>query len=239
MRAHEAARTAADVLGIAFYAIDSEGARRGPVVVDPAAGTGAALDRKRRALEAHRTQVAVTGDRYALSSGDPRPIAAPESFTRLRDAGPSFSDYGLGQRILTLLVAGVLGLFAGTLLTAAHQATATVAGIAVPWGLVAGLVIVAALLVGLRIVFESRAVALAAGIGLLVAEGLLGLQSAGGSVLVADNVAGYVWTFGPVLIGTVVLAWPRLARRAAPGRQTPAAARSNIDAPARKGPDPT
>ena len=45
-----------------------------------------------------------------------------------------------------------------------------------------------------------------------------GLAAPGGSVLVADNAAGYVWTFGPALIGTVVLAWPKL--QSCPGRQS-------------------
>jgi N-acetyl-1-D-myo-inositol-2-amino-2-deoxy-alpha-D-glucopyranoside deacetylase len=214
VRAHEAARTAAEVLGVAFYTVDSDGARRGPVVVDPgAAGAEGVLERKLRALQAHATQVAVSGDQYALSSGSPRPIAAVESFTRLHEAEPAFADYGLGARIVGFLVATALGLFAGALLTAGGQATVTVAGVAVPWGLIAGLLIVTALLVGLRTVFASRTVALAAGAGFLVASALLALQSAGGSVLVPDNTAGYVWTFGPVLIGTVVLAWPRVARR--------------------------
>jgi N-acetyl-1-D-myo-inositol-2-amino-2-deoxy-alpha-D-glucopyranoside deacetylase len=228
VRAHEAARTAAEVLGVPFYAVDSEGARRGPVVVHP---TPAIVDRKRRALQAHATQVAVTGDEYALSSGGRKPIAVPESFTRLRPAEPSFADYGLGARIVTCLIAAALGLFAGALLTAVHQASATVAGVAVPWGLIAGLLIVTALLVGLRTVFESRLVALVAGAALLGASALLALQSAGGSVLVPDNALGYAWTFGPVLIGAVVLGWP--------ARRIGAAPRSNIAAPARKGPDPT
>ncbi len=207
-RAHAAARLAAEVLAVPFYVVDSLGTKPGPVVVTP---EGDILDRKRRALEAYGTQVTVTGDDYILSSGDPRPIAAVESFTRLRASEPSFADYGRGARIVTFLVAVVLGLFAGALLTAAHQSTASIGGIPIPWGLIAGLAIVTTLLVGLRIVFESRVVALAAGIGFVVASALLSLQSAGGSVLVADNLAGYVWTFGPVLIGTVVLAWPKLA----------------------------
>ena len=229
VRAHEATRTAAEVLGVPFYVVDSEGARRGPVVVDPAP----VIDRKRRALEAYATQVTVTGDEYSLSSGGAKPIGAPESFTRLRTAEPSFKDYGLVARIVTLLIAGVLGLFAGALLTASHQAAVDVAGVPVPWGLIVGILIITALFIGLRIVFETRAVALAAGVGFLGASALLALQSAGGSVLVPDNPVGYLWTFGPVLIGAIVLAWPKLAR------PIPRAARSNIEAPARKGPDRT
>lgn len=211
VRVHEAARTAADVLGVPFYVVDSEGTRRGPVVVDPAP----MLDRKRRALRAHATQVVVAGDEYSMSSGKPRPIAAPESFTRLRQQRPRFSDYGRGARLATWAIAAVLGLFAGTLLTAAHQAVIDVAGVPVPWGLIAGLLITTALLTGLRVVFESRSVALVAAVALLAASALLALQTSGGSVLVPNNVAGYIWTFGPVLIGTIVLAWPKIPRSSA------------------------
>ena len=230
IRAHEATRTAAEVLGIPFYVVDSEGARRGPVVVEPA---DEVLARKRRALEAHATQVAVAGDSYSLSSGGPRPLAATESFTRVRASEPSFSDYGWGARIATWAVAAALGLFAGALLTAAHQATVVVGGVPLPWGIIAALLITAALLLGLRIVFDSRTVALVAGVGLLAASALLAIQSSGGSVLVPDNIAGYVWTFGPVLIGTVILAWPKVTRPVRPAQ------RSNMKVPAVKGPDPT
>ncbi len=208
MRAHEATRTAAEVLGVPFYVVDSEGAQRGPVTVDAAP----VLDRKRRALQAYPTQVTVHGDEYSLSSGAPRPIAAVESFTRVRSAAPGFADYGWGARIVTWAIAALLGLFTGTMLTAAHQATVTVGSVPVPWGIIAAVVITTALLLGLRIVFESRSVALVAGVALLAASALLSLQSGGGSVLVPDNVTGYVWTFAPVLIGTVVLAWPKIRR---------------------------
>jgi len=235
VRAHEATRTAAEVLGVPFYVVDSEGSRpRGPVAVDAAP----VLERKRRALRAYPTQVTVDGDDYTLSSGDPKPIATTETFTRLRPAEPIFSSYSLTSRIGTLAIAALLGLFAGALLTAAHQATVTLGPVTVPWGIVVGLVIVTALLTGLRVVFASRAVALAAGIGLLAASALLALQSAGGSVLVPENVAGYVWTFGPVLIGTVVLTWPRVQPGASVRRR--GSERSNrIEVPVVKGPDPT
>ena len=234
LRAHEAARAAADVLDVPFYVVDSPGTRRGPVRVE----TGPVLDRKRAALEAHRTQVTVEGDSYSLSSGGPKPIAATESFTRVRRAGTGFSEQRLPARIAAGVLAAVLGVFTGATLTAAHQAAVQVGAVAVPWGIVAALVITAALLLGLRLVFETRIVALCAAAGLLAASAVLSMQSVGGSVLVPANPVGYAWSFGPVLIALVVLAWPRV-RRLTPDRQVGEPAGDIIGVPAPKGPDPT
>ena len=220
VRAHEATRTAAEVLAVPFYVVDSEGARRGPVVVEP---TGAIVDRKRRALEAYGTQVVVTDDEYALSSGPAKAVAAIESFTRVRPAEPSFADYGVTARIVSLAIATGLGAFAGGLLTAAHQATTVVAGVEVPWGIVAALLIVTVLLIGVRTVFESRIIALATAIGIVVATGLLALRSVGSATFAQDSIVSYLWIFAPVLIGTVVLTWPRRdpsARASAPKTRT-------------------
>lgn len=226
VRAHEATRAAAEALGVPFYVVDSEGTPRGPVAVD----SEPVLGRKRRALEAYTTQMTVTGDTYALSSGGPQPIAAVESFTRVRSVRSGFGDSGWGPRIATFAIATLLGVFSGALLTAAHQATVSVGAVVVPWGIIAALVITTALLLGLRLVFESRSVALVAGVGLLAASAILAVQSSGGSVLIPDNITGYVWTFAPALIGTVVLAWPKI--RAAPAKDT-------IESSASKGSDPT
>jgi N-acetyl-1-D-myo-inositol-2-amino-2-deoxy-alpha-D-glucopyranoside deacetylase len=128
----------------------------------------------------------------------------------VQDRDGDFADSGLLSRVLACALALVLGAFAGITLTAVHQATLSTAAMSLPWGIVVALVITAALLTGLRLVFESRLVALAAAIGLLAASALLASASTGGSVLVPANTAGYAWTFGPVLIAVVTLAWPRL-----------------------------
>lgn len=205
VRAHEAARTAAEVLAVPFYVVDSGEAKRGSVLVEPA---GVVLETKRRALEAYATQVTVTGDEFALSSGPSKAVAALESFTRVRTAEPSFADHGIVSRIVTLVIATGLGAFAGGLLTAAHQATAILAGVPLPWGIVTALLVVTLLLVGVRAVFESRVVGLATGVGIVVASGLIALRSAGSAIFDQDSIVSYLWFFGPVFIGTVVLTWP-------------------------------
>ena len=81
-----------------------------------------------------------------------------------------------------------------------------------PIGLIAGLLIVGALVAGFRLVFDSRIVAGAAAFGIVVAIAVLALPGAGGSVVVADGPLGYVWVAGPPIIALVVLAWPRIRR---------------------------
>ena len=228
IRTHEATRTAAEVLRVPFYVVDSPGARPGPVSVTP---TGAVLERKRAALTAHRTQVAVEGESFSLSSGEPRPIAVAETLTRVRPVGSSFRDHGLVSRIAALALSTVIGGVAGATLTIVHQASVPVGGVTVPWGIISALLITSALLLGLRLVFQTRLVAMFATVGLLAVSAALAAQSVGGSVLVPANPAGYVWTFAPVVIAGVVLGWPRLVRR------EQASGGGNIEVPAVKGPD--
>lgn len=212
IRAHEASRTASEVLRVPFYVV--EAGPRATVTVDPAA----VIERKREALAAHRTQVVVDGDSYSLSSGPPRPIAEPERFRRLRPSSSEFSDHSLVTKIVACVLAVILGAFTGATLTVAHQAS--IAGF--PWGIVAAVIITTALIAGLRIIFETRIVAGCAAIGLLATSAFLALQSSGGSVLVPANAAGYTWTFAPVIVTLVVLAWPRITPRASNTMVTPA-----------------
>lgn len=229
VRVHEATRTATEVLRVPFYVIDSRPDRPGTVSVDPLP----VLDAKRRALAAHATQVTLDGDRFSLSSGDPRPVAAIESFTRFRPADDP--DRSLASRIAALVLAAAIGLLVGAILTVAHQATVEVGPLLVPWGIAAAVLITAALLTGLRIVFATRAVAAAATAGIMGASALLSLRSGGGSILVPDNPTGYVWTFAPVVIAALVLGWPRAVRPSA--RTVTGTAHGNIGIPAAKGPD--
>jgi N-acetyl-1-D-myo-inositol-2-amino-2-deoxy-alpha-D-glucopyranoside deacetylase len=228
IRVHHATRTAAEVLGVPFYVIDQPAAKS-QLIVDPTP----VIARKRAALEAHRTQMRVDQDAFTLSNGDPHPIAAPETFSRLRPPGNGFSEHSLPSRIASALLAVVLGGFVGATLTVAHQATVSVAGVSVPWGIIAGVLITAALLVGLRLVFETRVVAACAAVGLLAASAFLALATTGGSILVPASIAGYIWTFTPVAISVLVLGWP-FGRR----RPSALAAKDKIEAvPAAKGPD--
>jgi N-acetyl-1-D-myo-inositol-2-amino-2-deoxy-alpha-D-glucopyranoside deacetylase len=154
-------------------------------------------------------------------------------FSRLRPAGSGFRESSLTSRIASGVLALVLGAFIGATLTVAHQATVSIAGVGVPWGIIAAVLITAALLVGLRLVFETRVVAACAALGLTAASAFLALVTAGGSILVPANPAGYAWTFTPVVISVLVLGWPFGRRR----RSAPATKDKIGAVPAAKGPD--
>jgi N-acetyl-1-D-myo-inositol-2-amino-2-deoxy-alpha-D-glucopyranoside deacetylase len=214
IRAAQAARRAAEVYNLPFYAIEPAGSG---AVATLSVNVEDALDRKRAALAAHRTQVAVSGDDFALSNGVSQRIDTVELFRRVPrewDAGRvPFRDQALSTKIVACAVGLALGLVIGALLTVAHLATVVIAEVAVPLGLVAGVLIVAALLTGLRLALDSRAVVAATAAGLLAAIGVLSVRSSGGSTLVPQTASGYVWAIAPTLIAVVVLAWRRVPTR--------------------------
>lgn len=223
IRAHQISRASAHDRGIPFYVIEpgSEPA----IAVD----VSAVLDRKKDALRAYTTQLVVRGEEFVSPGGQVESISSIERFRRVRP--PSTGDWkgsSLFTRIATCVLALLVGALTGAILTVSHQASILLGSVVVPWGIIAAVIVTAALLTGLRIVFETRIVAGCAALGLLGVAAFLALQSAGGSILVPSNVIGYVWTFAPVVIAGVVLAWPRINP----------ASRGTIKVPAAKGPDP-
>ena len=244
VRAHEATRTATEVLGVPFYVIDSSAKnssaksstaknssaknstakKSGQLVIDVAP----VVDRKRDALEKHRTQVSVSGDEFSLSSGAPRSILEPERFSRLRVPADRFADHSLLSRIAACALALVLGALTGATLTVTHQESVLVGSAHVPWGIIVALVITAALFAGLRIVFNTRLVVAFAAIGLLGASAWLAVASGAGSQLIPANPAGIAWAIVPAVLAGIAVAWPTGARKA----------KDKIEAvPAAKGPD--
>jgi len=109
-------------------------------------------------------------------------------------------------RVVVAILAVAVGAMIGVITTFTHRQLP-------PWGVLAGLLIIAALLVGARLAFEGRLPAVAAALGVVGAVLLLSLQSTGGSVLVADDPIGMVWAIGPALIAVVAIAWPETRRR--------------------------
>jgi hypothetical protein len=125
-------------------------------------------------------------------------------------------------RIRTFAVAAVVGIVYGTVATIGHRHAWQIGEVVIPWGLVAGLVGVAALLLGIRLVAGGRGAALAAAVGVVAAVALFSLPGPGGSVLVASGLVGTVWSVGPALIAVLIVAWPSLPSRGA--ARTPSAA---------------
>lgn len=192
-RITEAVQTACEVIGVPLYlAVPT----RGEVTIDPAP-----------VLETRRAALAALG-----SDLDP---TRPETYRRdVADAPRGFADLHLSTKIIASAFALILGIIIGAILTVAHQATVLVGDAAVPWGLIVGLLVTASLFAGLRLAAGNRLLAGFAALGFLGVEALLALQSTGGSVLVPDNPLGYAWTWGPVAIALVVLAWPQIAQPA-------------------------
>lgn len=212
VRAQEAARRAAEVLGVAYYAIVPAAASRAATVT---MDVSEVLERKRAAIAAHGSRLSVVGDNVTLPPEQGRPIERIERYRRVRRdrEGNEFSNQSMFGKIGTSVVTAAIGFITGALLTVIHQSSALMFGVPVPWGIITAVLVTAALLTGLRLVFETRIVPGVAAAGILGAVALLSLQGAGGSVLVPGNEAGYTWTFAPTVIAIVVLAWPRPGRR--------------------------
>jgi N-acetyl-1-D-myo-inositol-2-amino-2-deoxy-alpha-D-glucopyranoside deacetylase len=212
-RAHQAAREAAMAMAVPFFEIED------PADDAPAGGhsvdVSGVLDRKIRAMQSHATQITVDGDHYALSSGPSMPVPAMESYRRVGASEPDlpFEQQPFGSRALACTVSLVLGLGVGLLGTVTHPATITVAGAALPTGLLAAILVVTTLMVGLRLVFGSRAPSTFAAIGLVAVLLVFAQAGPGGSVLIPANTPGYVWTYGVPLIAALVIVWPRLPAR--------------------------
>jgi hypothetical protein len=119
------------------------------------------------------------------------------------------------------LLALIVGGFTGVVTTFVHrQAVAMLGPVPVPLGLVAGLLIIAAVVAGFRLAFSSRAVGLAAAAGAIAAIGVLALPGAGGSALVLGDALGWTWAVAPAVVVVLVLLppWRATAARSGAGR---------------------
>lgn len=225
--AHRAARRAADTMKVPFFAIDPTGtSARSERRVDATT----VLARKIAALRAHRSQLTVEGGRITMSGGQVEPITTVEAFRRLDPhdrADPwstgsrspawseqSWGELSFGARVAASVLSLLGGATIGALGTINHQIQPVVAGVTAPLGLLVGLVVVSAVLVGLRMIFDTRHLAGFAALGVLGVIGILSLESPGGSVLIPASTLAYYWIYGPVLIAAAVLAWPKLGRPA-------------------------
>jgi hypothetical protein len=128
-----------------------------------------------------------------------------------------------GSRIPGAIVAFVVGAIYGTVGTVAHQNVLRIGEVVLPVGLVLALIGALGLLIGFRLLFEDRVPVLFAAIGMVGMIALFSVASAGGSVLIPEGVIGLVWTVVPVLLATIVVAWPRMPQRAVAGTGSSAA----------------
>ncbi len=192
----DATRHACDVMGVECHEAVTSAISGDVVELD----VSPHLDPKRAASAA-----------YGLPSGTG--VTAAEWFRpAFRTRSAEWAGLGVGARIAALVVALAGGAAVGALGTVVFQAALVVGAVRVPLGLIAVMVVVAGLLVGLRLVFQSRYVAAAAAVGMIGVITVLSQESPGGSVLIPAFPLSYVWVYGPVLIAAAVLAWPDLAR---------------------------
>jgi hypothetical protein len=121
---------------------------------------------------------------------------------------------GIASRVFTLLLAFATGAGTGFVLTFIHgHYVVELGGVPVPFGLVASLAIVAALLVGMRMAFAERAAPIAAAAGVIVGTAVLALPGNSGSLFLPDDPAGYVWAVGPTVLALVIIGWPQRRAR--------------------------
>ena len=210
VRAHEAARRAAEVMGVDFFEIVSDGPAPFSVDVTPV------IDRKRAALAAYRTQLTLDGDSLTLSNGQAQPVTTAEGYRRVSveeypDSIP-FSDQTRGVKITAGVLATAFGAVIGALMTAVHQANAPVGDIALPWGLGLALVAATGFVVGLRVLTAGRILPILATVGIMGTTAFLASPTVGGSVIVPANITGLIWTLAPAAVILVVVAWPNLGR---------------------------
>ena len=120
-----------------------------------------------------------------------------------------------GPRIAAAALSLVVGAIYGAVGTVAHQDVVRIGDLSLPVALVLALLGALALLVGFRLLFADRLAVLCVALGMVGTIALFSIASAGGSVLIPQGVPGLVWTVGPVLLATVVVAWPRMPQRSA------------------------
>jgi len=114
--------------------------------------------------------------------------------------------------VIAVVLAVVVGAFAGVVTTFTHRQWVVQAGpVPLPFGLVAGLAVILAVVVGFRLAFSSRAVALGGAAGAVAAIGVLALPGAGGSAIVLSDPLGWTWAIAPAVLSIAAVLWP--ARR--------------------------
>jgi hypothetical protein len=116
------------------------------------------------------------------------------------------------SRIVNYVLLFIVGVVIGGVGTIAHQSVWKVGDISLPWGLFLSLLAYTALLVGLRLLASGRIPALIAALGTIAVILLFTQKSAGGSVLILNDLLGQIWLAGPIVIAALVMAWPDLSK---------------------------
>jgi LmbE family N-acetylglucosaminyl deacetylase len=197
----EATALATELAGVPFYTASSVPVDRGVAV-----SSATAIAFKRRAMEVYSNEPPV-------GEGVSTPV---EYLRRLRRRELVIGERTRFERVVLAFVATAIGALVGLVLTAVHQSAITLFGVRVPWGIIAALALTTALVLGLRLIYDTRVAPGFASLGVLLMSALLATSMPGGTILIPGNVSGYIWTFAPVLIVLLVVGWPRVNRQASP-----------------------
>jgi hypothetical protein len=111
------------------------------------------------------------------------------------------------------LIAAVGGALIAAVTTPLAQVSVDIVDITIPWGLVVALLTVTAYVLGLRLMSDTRMLALFGAIGVVVVIMVLSLPGPGGGVIVPGNLSGSLWAAAPSLIFVVIIAFPSPRRR--------------------------
>jgi N-acetyl-1-D-myo-inositol-2-amino-2-deoxy-alpha-D-glucopyranoside deacetylase len=219
LRIHAAARYAAQAEEIPFSMIVDADSGLADLTVDVLPVRG----RVRAALEQYRSQVEVdpadpqdpASLSYVMPHGVRHRVPAVEAFRH--DAPPAppapqtYAEMSGQGKATAVVVAAVVGVLVGALGTITHQQTVEIGSWSTaPIGMVLTTLIVIGIVVGIRLLYRSRLLVAAVGIGIILATQVLVAVAGATSPLVLANAAGYVWTFGPAVVAMLVLAWPDL-----------------------------
>ncbi|WP_309709262.1 hypothetical protein [Pseudolysinimonas sp.] len=120
----------------------------------------------------------------------------------------------MASRVFTIVLAFATGAGVGFVLTFTHRHYVVELGdVSVPFGLIGGLAVVAALLAGMRLAFAERAAPIAAAVGVILGSAVLTLPGNSGSLFMPEDPIGYVWAVGPTVLAIVIIAWPERSSR--------------------------
>jgi hypothetical protein len=108
------------------------------------------------------------------------------------------------SRVLTWIVAGLVGAVYGVAGTIAHAFTWG----GFPVGLVLAIIGSAALLLAVRLLTADRWSTFAAGLGMMIATLVFSGPGPGGSVVVPQTSLGIIWTVSVPLLVAVAVGWP-------------------------------
>lgn len=208
VRAYEASRWAAHVMGVPFFTVAPQGV---VTATDRAVDVSPVLEKKTRALSAYRSQLAVRDGFIHHPGGQQEPISVVERFSAI-DPPPPRGTTWRERNTWWKVAVGILALLGGVsigLLASVFYLVTSDRPLADVWGgLAAGMAIAAAFLAGLRMASGTRILAVCASAGFLLAYGIVILDGGMLPEITPANAADLMWFFMPVAIVVIVLAWP-------------------------------